>query len=132
MHHYSEPMLRAVAFAGLVLAAAATVPVSARCVDDGREPYAEPTFFGYACRDDCAPQKSGFGWAERHGIADPAPCRALESGAAEGCRAFVQEGLAPVEAGHAWALENEIAEPCLCDGAGPRFRAGCERYVNAG
>jgi hypothetical protein len=122
-------MLRAAAFAGLVLAAATLVSVSARCVDDGREPYAQRTFFGYACRDDCIPQKAGFGWAERQGIADPAACGALDAGVAEGCRAFAQAGLTPEAAGYAWAVENEILRPCLCDGAGNGFRAGCERYV---
>lgn len=125
-------MLRAIIQAVLVLATSVPDPLSARCAADGREPYAERTFFGYACRDDCAAQKSGFDWAVRHGVAEPVACAALEAAGAEGCRAFAQERLTPDEAGYAWALENEIAEPCLCDGAGPRFRAGCVRYVDAG
>jgi hypothetical protein len=124
-------MLPLAALVELIAALPLAGPAYGTCTGDGHELYAERAFFGYACRDDCAPQKAGFSWAERHGITDPAVCAVLASAVAEGCRAFVHEGLAPEEAGYAWALENEVAQPCLCVGAGDGFRAGCRRYVKA-
>jgi hypothetical protein len=124
-------MLPVVASLVLIVAVAPSGAVHRACAGDGHEPYAERTFFGYACRDDCAPQKAGFDWAERHGITDAAACTGLSAAVAEGCRAFAHEGMSPEDAGYAWALENEVAQPCHCEGAGGGFSAGCRRYVMA-
>ena len=98
--------------------------------DRGCEVYQARTFFGYACRVDCAPHKAGFAWAERHGITTPTACAAIDPEFVAGCSAYATDGLAPFDAGYAWALENEVADPALCTGAGAAFLRGCRAYVD--
>jgi hypothetical protein len=109
-----------------VLGAAAVPAGPDRCL----EVYQARTFFGYACKADCALQKAGFAWAERHGITTPTACAAVDPERLAGCRAYAEEGLAPFDAGYAWALENEIADPQRCTGAGASLRRGCRHYVD--
>jgi len=109
-----------------VLGAAAAPAGPDRC----RETYQALTFFGYACDADCTLHKAGFAWAERHGIATPTACAAIDPAFLAGCSAYAAEGLAPFDAGYDWALENEIADPGLCIGAGAAFRRGCQQYVD--
>lgn len=104
---------------------------AASCPPDGRQPYADRSFLGFACRDhECAAHKAGFAWADRQGIAHPAACADADDAAfVEGCRAFAALAGTAEQSGFEWARENEVADDCLCSGAGPRFAAGCEAYV---
>jgi hypothetical protein len=106
---------------------AAAVPAGP---DGCREVYQVHTFFGYDCDANCALHKAGFAWAERHGIATPTACAAIEPEFMAGCSVYAAEGLAPFDAGYAWALENEVDDPALCIGAGAAFGRGCRQYVN--
>lgn len=111
-----------------VIAAMGAVAAPA-CPDQGCEAYQARTFFGYDCDLDCGPEKAGFAWAERHGIASPGDCVAAGPALEPGCRAYASERLSPFEAGYAWALENEVADPGLCNGGGVGFRLGCLGYA---
>lgn len=119
--------MRVLPFACLIaVLGPAAVPASQdRC----REIYQARTFFGYACDADCALQKAGFAWAERHGITTPAACAAIDPEFLAGCSAYATEGLSPFDAGYGWAIENEVADPALCTGAGAAFERGCRQYV---
>jgi len=87
------------------------------------------SFLGYACPDDCGPEKTGYGWAELHGVSDPQVCQAAGpsrmQGWIHGCRAYAEEIVSAEQAGERWATENELDSVSECDGAGPGFRAGC-------
>jgi hypothetical protein len=100
------------------------------CIED-KIRYEPRSFLGYSCADDCERHKAGFAVAARRGIRNVAECREVAAAEAEGCRAWVEEGVDANAAGYRWALENEITSPCLCDGAGREFRAGCLRYLGA-
>ena len=122
-------------------AAAAATPVTAArshdraragsCRSLPREPYTQPVFLGYACRDrECATHKAGFAWAERNGVTDVRDCAASPNpGFVEGCRAFAEEAVTPEQAGFEWARENELDDACRCRGGGTGFEAGCAAYV---
>ena len=117
----------------LILLAIAVPPpshASPACGDRILEPYQARTFLGYACNADCAIEKAGFAWAERHGLTSPGACVATDPALEAGCRAYATEGMSSMEAGYAWALENEVADPLLCNGGGDGFRRGCRQYVD--
>lgn len=99
------------------------------CVADGREDYARWVFLGYACDGHCREHKSGFAWAERNGIGNPAACAGHAGRFAQGCRAYAQFTVTPEQAGFEWASENELTDACECSGAGQAFEAGCEAYL---
>jgi len=114
----------------LAIAVAAPAPASPACGGHGRDRYQALTFLGYACNADCAIEKAGFAWAERHGLASPSACVAIDPAFEAGCRAYATEGMSSMAAGYTWALENEIADPRLCNGGGDGFRSGCRQYVD--
>jgi hypothetical protein len=111
--------------AGLATSLCAAQP----CAPGTRTPYADWSFFGYACTDACSGQKAGFAWAERNGIAQAAACTAQGSARAQGCRTYAEAAVTAEQAGFEWARENDVTDPCDCSGAGRAFRAGCEAYL---
>jgi hypothetical protein len=115
--------------AGTMLLAADTATAQPQPCATARTPYADWTFFGYACTDACREQKAGFAWAERNGIADMAACAAQAGGRAQGCLAYAGAVVTAEQAGFEWARENEVTDRCACAGAGRGFRAGCEVYL---
>jgi hypothetical protein len=116
----------------ILLATVVPAPSHASPACGGRilELYQARTFLGYACNADCAIEKAGFAWAERHGLTSPSACVATDPAFAAGCRAYATEGMSSIDAGYAWALENEVADPLRCNGAGDGFRHGCRQYVD--
>jgi len=117
----------AVVLAMLAAAAVLAAIATSRPTDaHGDEPR---SFLGYACRDDCGPEKAGYAWAELHGVSDPAVCPAADpsrmQGWIHGCRAYAEESMSAEQAGERWATENELDSVTECEGAGPGFRAGC-------
>jgi hypothetical protein len=114
----------------LAIAGHAPANPSPACAGQMRDTYQSRTFFGYACDADCAAEKAGYAWADRHGITSPRACLATDPAHEAGCHAYAVEAMSSFEAGYAWALENEVADPCLCGGGGDGFRAGCMRYVD--
>jgi hypothetical protein len=114
----------------LAMAVTALAEASAACGGRVPDPYQARSFLGYACDADCAAEKTGFAWAERHGITSPSVCAAMGGALEAGCRAYAAEGMSSIEAGYAWALENEVTDSCLCDGGGDGFRSGCAQYVD--
>jgi hypothetical protein len=114
----------------LAIAVPASAQASPACGGRILDPYQARTFLGYACKADCAAEKAGFAWAERHGLTSPSACVATDPALEAGCRAFAAEGMSSIEAGYAWALENEVADPRLCNGGGDGFRLGCRQYVD--
>jgi hypothetical protein len=124
----------AVAVATLIVAAVPATLAALRPADAlGGEPR---TFLGYACRDDCGPEKDGYAWAEAHGVSDPAVCPTAVPPRIRdwirGCRAYAAETASAEEAGQRWATENEVGSVAECEGAGPRFRSGCLSGVAPG
>ena len=114
----------------LAIACPGLAPASPACGDHIRDPYQARSFFGYACKADCAIERAGFAWAERHGLTSPGACVATDSALEAGCRVYATEGMSSIDAGYAWALENEVADPLLCNGGGDGFRSGCRQYVD--
>jgi hypothetical protein len=48
-------------------------------------------FHGFHCKQDCVGHRAGYKWAEKHGITDPAQCRAKGKSFNEGCIAYARE-----------------------------------------
>lgn len=53
--------------------------------------YAQETFHGYDCTDDCSGHEAGYDWAARNDIADERDCDADSRSFNEGCQAYVEE-----------------------------------------
>lgn len=69
--------------------------------------FADPTFAGYSCTQDCSGHEAGYEWAQKHDIDNPDNCGGNSQSFIEGCMAYAN-GLSPdIEDDDSSADDNE-------------------------